>query len=180
MIFTETLLTGVFVLDLEPVHDARGFFARTWSEEELARHGLETKVAQCSSSFNAKRGTLRGMHYQGAPHEEAKVVRCVRGKVLDVVLDLRPGSRTRAKWVGVELSDDNRRAIYVPPGCAHGFLTLTDGAELFYQISSPYVAEAARGIRWNDPAFAIYWPLSEAGVGAPLLSERDATFPDYG
>ncbi len=152
----------------EPRRDERGFFARTWCREEFAAHGLNPNLVQCSISFNAKRGTLRGMHYQAMPHQEAKLVRCTRGAIYDVVLDLRPGSPTFGQWHAAELTADNRQMVYIPEGVAHGLQTLSDDTEVFYQISEFYHPESSRGVRWNDPAFGITWPISE-----PILSERD-------
>ena len=174
MIFTSTDIDGVWAIDAERLEDERGFFARTWDPEELAQRGLNPKLAQCSISYNRTRGTLRGMHYQAAPHEEAKLVRCTAGAIFDVALDLRPSSPSFGAWFGIELSAENRRALYVPEGCAHGFLTLEDGSEVQYQISHAYMPEAARGVRWDDPAFAISWP--EAVV---VINERDRSYPDF-
>ena len=174
MVFTETRIKGAFLIEPEVLKDERGFFARTFCEREFAERGLVTRFVQCSVSFNARRATLRGMHYQCAPHEEVKVVRCTRGAVYDVVLDLRPGSPTRGRWAAAELSEENHRSFYVPPGCAHGFLTLQDETELFYQISDFYHPESARGVRWDDPAFGIEWPR----VGPLVMSDRDRNYPD--
>ncbi|HEX8243788.1 MAG TPA: dTDP-4-dehydrorhamnose 3,5-epimerase, partial [Longimicrobium sp.] len=161
MIFTATELAGAWIVDPERLEDERGFFARTFDAGEFARRGLRSAFPQCSVSFNARAGTLRGMHFQAEPHAEAKLVRCTAGAVYDVIVDLRPESPTRLRWIGVELSAANRRALYVPEGCAHGFQTLADASEVFYQISVPYAAESARGVRWNDPAFGITWPAAE-------------------
>jgi dTDP-4-dehydrorhamnose 3,5-epimerase len=174
MIFSETPVKGVFLIDLEPIADERGFFARSWCQQEFATHGLSTQVVQCNVSYNRFRHTLRGLHYQVVPHQEAKLVRCVRGALYDVVLDLRPGSSTYLQHVGVELSADNRQAIHVPEGCAHGFLTLTDDTEVLYQMSAAYAAGAARGIRWDDPAFGIRWPAPVV-----IISQRDRSYPDF-
>ena len=174
MIFTPSELDGAFVIDLEPKVDERGLFARAWCEEELGAQGLDARVAQCNLSCNHRRGTVRGLHYQAPPHAEVKLVRCTRGAVYDVIADLRPESRTYLHWIGVELSADNRRAIYVPEGFAHGYQTLTDVAETYYQVSVPYAPSAERGVRWDDPALAIDWPLPD-----PILSEKDAAWPDY-
>jgi dTDP-4-dehydrorhamnose 3,5-epimerase len=174
MIFTDTGIGGVWVIEAERIEDERGFFARTWDFEEFAEQGLNPKLAQCSISFNRIRGTLRGLHYQGVPYEEAKLVRCTAGAIFDVALDLRPGSATIGEWFGIELSAENRRALYVPEGCAHGFLTLDDGCEVHYQISQPYSPEAARGVRWDDPAFAITWPDEVV-----VINERDRSYPDF-
>ncbi len=175
MLFTRTDIEGVVVVGLEPFGDERGSFARIWCEEELAEHGLTAHLSQCSLSRNTHAGTLRGLHFQRAPHEEAKLVRCVRGAIFDVALDLRPGSPTHRRWFGVELSAENGLALFVPEGCAHGFQTLTDDSEVLYLISHPYTADAASGVRWDDPAFAIAWPDAPART----LSDRDRDWPDY-
>jgi len=172
--FSPTALVGAYVIDIEPVADERGFFVRSWCREEFARRGLNPDLAQCSISFNKKRGTLRGMHYQAKPHEETKVVRCTRGAIYDVIVDLRPESSTFRKWIAVELSADNRRMLYIPAGLAHGFQSLTDDTEVFYQISAPYHPESARGARWNDPAFGIEWPVAER-----VISDKDRQYPDF-
>jgi dTDP-4-dehydrorhamnose 3,5-epimerase len=174
MIFTETNVSGVWMIDLDRRSDERGFFARTWDSTELAARGLNARLAQCSISYNARRGTLRGMHFQAAPHEEAKLVRCTAGAIFDVALDLRPASATFKEWFGAELSAENRRALYVPEGCAHGFLTLTDDSEVLYQISEFYAPAAARGVRWDDPAFGIEWPDEVV-----VITERDRAYPDF-
>ena len=174
MKFLETALQGVWLIEFEPVFDERGFFARTWCREEFLQHGLNPNLAQCSLSFNKHRGTLRGMHYQCEPHQEAKLVRCCSGAIYDVVLDLRPASSTRGKWFAAELTPANHKMLYVPEGCAHGFQNLKDESTVFYQISEAYHPESACGVRWNDPAFAIQWPVSD-----PIMSERDRSFPDY-
>ncbi|MBI2311644.1 MAG: dTDP-4-dehydrorhamnose 3,5-epimerase [Betaproteobacteria bacterium] len=174
MVFTETRLQGALVVDIESREDDRGMFARTFCRDEFGRHGLPAGFAQCNTSFNRHRGTLRGMHFQAAPKAEGKLVRCTRGSIYDVIIDLRPGSPTFRQWVSVFLSQDNRRAVYAPPGFAHGFQTLEPDAEVFYQMTESYVPELARGVRWNDPAFGIEWPLSP-----PTLSDRDAGFPDF-
>lgn len=154
--------------------DERGTFARTWCRRDFESHGLTAKLAQCSVSFNARRATLRGMHYQAAPHAEAKLVRVTRGAIYDVALDLRSTSSTYRQWFAAELSSENRHMLYIPEGCAHGFQTLTDDAEVFYQISEFYEPDAGRGVRWNDPVFGINWPLSD-----PILSDRDRNYPDF-
>lgn len=174
MIFQETKLSGVFEIRLEPVHDNRGFFARSWCQKEFENRGLDPKVVQCNVSFNKKKGTLRGMHYQAAPNAEAKLVRCTSGSVYDVVIDLRPQSPTFKKWIAAVLRSVERNSIYVPKGCAHGFLTLEDDTEIFYQMSEFYSAEPARGVRWNDPAFQIVWP-----VAVEVISDRDNAYPDF-
>lgn len=172
MIFLTTEIAGAWIIDIERHSDERGFFARTWCAEEMREHGLDSALTQCSVSFNTLRGTLRGMHYQGAPHGETKMVRCTAGTIHDVIVDLRPESSSYRKWIGVELSAANRRTLYIPPGVAHGFVTLSDGTEVLYQMTTPYVAEAARGVRWDDPAFGIEWPLEPA-----VISARDRSFP---
>lgn len=172
MLFIETKLAGVYIIELEKIEDDRGFFARTFCQREFEAHGLNPRIAQCSVSFNRRKGTLRGMHYQAAPYEESKLVRCTMGAIYDVAVDLRPDSLTHKQWMAVELTEDNRRALYIPAGCAHGFQTLVDDAEVYYQISEFYHPEVAKGIRWDDPAFAITWPLPD-----PVLSERDRSYP---
>jgi dTDP-4-dehydrorhamnose 3,5-epimerase len=174
MIFRETEIEGAWVVELETLEDERGFFARTWDVSEFESRDLNPKIAQCSISYNRARGTLRGMHYQAAPREEAKLVRCTAGAIFDATVDLRPGSSTFRRWFGVELSAENRLAAYIPEGCAHGFLTLTDDCEIHYQISEFYAPDAGRGVRWDDPAFGIAWP-SEVRV----INERDASYPDF-
>ena len=174
MRFEELAVRGAYLIELEPIADERGFFARTWSAEEFISRGLNLALVECSVSYNELAGTLRGMHFQAAPHEEAKLVRCTRGSIFDVVLDLRPSSPTYRRFAALELSADNRKALYVPEGCAHGFQTLQDATEVLYQISQPHVPAAARGVRWDDPAFAITWPRP------PIrLSRRDADFPAF-
>jgi len=174
VIFAETAVAGVWTIAPERIEDHRGFFARTWCEGEFATRALVDRWVQCSISFNTRRGTLRGLHYQRAPHGETKLVRCTAGAVFDVVVDLRPESSTYLKHVAVELSASSRLMLYVPEGCAHGFQTLTDGTELFYQISVPYSAEHAAGVRWDDPAFGISWPNPD-----PVMSDRDRQYPDF-
>ncbi len=174
MIFHETKLPGVFEIHIEPKSDERVFFARTWCQQEFEAHGLNSKLVQCSLSFNQRKGTLRGMHYQAAPHAEAKVIRCNKGAIYDAVLDLRPQSPAFKDWVTVVLSAEKRNMIYVPQGCAHGFLTLADESEVSYQMSEFWHAESARGVRWDDPAFGIQW--SEK---VEVISERDRTYPDF-
>jgi len=174
MIFHATKLPGVFEIDLEEKTDERGFFARTWCRQEFEAHGLNPNVVQCNVSFNRQKGTLRGLHYQAAPHAEAKLVRCTRGAIYDVALDLRTDSGSYKKWVGAELTDEKRNMLYIPEGCAHGFLTLADDTEVFYQMSNFYAPDAGRGVRWNDPAFQITWPGS-----IEVISERDRNYPDF-
>ena len=169
-----TKIAGVLVVETEPAHDERGYFARTFDDEVFARHGAPLVTRQCSTSFNARRGTLRGLHYQTDPAPETKLVRCTRGAIFDVVVDLRPGSPTFRQWLGLELTAENASALLIPPHCAHGFLTLGDASEVLYQIDTPYAPELSRGVRWNDPAFAIGWPF-EPHVIAP----RDASYPDF-
>lgn len=175
MHFVPTELPGVFVVEPELRADDRGFFARTWCRDEFAAAGLATNWVQCSVSFNAKAGTLRGVHYQAAPFEEVKLVRCTMGAAWDVVVDLRPPSPAYRKWVAVEITAENRRAVYIPGGCGHGFITLTDATELFYQMSEFYHAELSVGVRWDDPALGIAWPTRPA-----VISDRDANLPPLG
>ncbi len=174
MICTETKLKGAFLIEPERLEDERGFFARTWCQREFAALGLEPAWVQSSISFNKSKATLRGMHYQAAPYEETKLVRCTAGAIYDVIVDLRPGSETYRQWLGVELTAANRCLLYIPQGVAHGFETLTDDAEVFYEISEFYHPESARGVRWDDPALGIEWPLK-----AQILSDRDRSYPDY-
>jgi dTDP-4-dehydrorhamnose 3,5-epimerase len=174
VIFHPTEIADVWVVEPERLADERGFFARIWDSELFAERGLRDVVVQASISFNRRRGTLRGLHYQAAPHEEAKLVRCTAGRVFDVAVDLRPGSGTFCRWTGVELSAESRKALYVPEGCAHGFLTLEDDCEIAYQMSTPYMAEAGRGVRFDDPAFAIVWPGD-----VTVINERDSSYPDF-
>jgi dTDP-4-dehydrorhamnose 3,5-epimerase len=175
MRFTELALPGAFLVAPERWTDSRGYFARTFCCDEFASHGLIASFVQCSTSFNARRGTLRGMHYQRAPHEEIKLVRCTRGAVLDVLLDLRPDAATFGRWHAVELTGDNGHAVYIPAGVAQGFQTLTDNVEVFYQITERYRPEFTEGVRWDDPAFAIDWPIA-----TPILSDRDAACANFG
>ena len=171
MRYTETTLPGVFLVDLERHEDERGFFARLWCSQELTQRGLNAHLAQCSISNNRKKGTLRGMHYQAEPHPEAKLVQCIRGTIYDVALDLRPDSPTIGKWFAAELSADNRRMLFLPEGCAHGFQTLTDDCDVLYFISTPFHADLSRGVRWDDPAYGIRWPLPVSAI-----SERDQSY----
>ena len=175
MIFRETDLKGAFVIDLEPHQDERGFFARSYCHDEFASRGLNARLAQCSISFNGKRGTLRGMHYQARPHEEAKLVRCTKGSLFDVIIDLRRESPSFKRHFAIELSASNRRQLYVPEGFAHGFQTLEDDTEVFYQISTPYHPDSGRGVRWDDPAFQIGWP----DVATRIISERDRNYASF-
>ena len=177
MRFQALALRGVWSIELDLLEDERGWFARAFDLEEFRARGLELEVVQCSCSFSARRGTLRGMHYQAEPHGEPKLVRCVRGVAFHVALDLRPQSPTYRRWQGVELSGENRRALYLPPGVAHGSQTLVDNCEIFYQMGYRYVSEAVRGVRWDDPAFAIRWP--PVGDGIRVISARDRSFADW-
>jgi len=172
--FIETSLSGAFIVEPEQLKDERGFFARTFCRREFEARGLETEFIQHSISYNHKQGIVRGMHYQADPYQEVKLVRCTRGSIYDVILDLRESSPTYCQWQAVELTDDNWQALYIPEGFAHGFQTLSDHCEVLYQISQYYQPDAARGVRWDDPAFGINWPIS-----APILSDRDRSFGDF-
>ena len=174
MRLSPTAIAGAQLVELERIDDERGFFARSYCAREFQAAGLAECAAQCNVSFNRSRGTLRGMHFQRAPHAEAKLVRCTRGTIYDVIVDLRKDSSSFLKWVAVELSAENRRALYIPEGIAHGFQTLEDACEVFYQMSAFYHPEAAAGVRWNDPAFRIEWPIAK-----PTVSPRDAGYPDF-
>ena len=174
MILKETSLKGAFIVNPERHEDERGFFARTWDRDEFQARGLSPKLVQCSISFNRKKGTLRGMHYQAKPYEEAKLVRCTMGSVYDVIVDLRRDSTTFTKWLGFDLTAENHRMLYIPEWFAHGFLTLEDRTEVFYQMSQVYVPDSARGVRWNDPTFGIRWPIA-----VRVVSERDKNYPDF-
>ena len=174
MRFHATSIDGAWLLELERHEDVRGYFARSWSKAELAERGLNTEVSECSISFNKERGTLRGMHYQIAPHEETKIVTCIRGRIFDAIVDLRPDSSTYLESFGSELSLENGRLLYVPPGVAHGFVTLEPDSYLHYQIGGVYVPADQRGVRWNDPLLSINWPLKPV-----VISERDAAFEDF-
>lgn len=174
MIFTATQLDDAWLIDLEPREDERGFFARIWCRQELAAQGLDTEIAQESLSFNRHRGTMRGLHFQRPPHEETKIVRCTRGGIFDVIVDLRPQSPSYLRWQGFELTAENRKALYVPKGFAHGFQTLVDNAEIVYQISEFYAPNSAGGYRYDDMAFGIAWPLP-----VTVISERDLSWPAF-
>ena len=174
MLFTETELKGAFLIEPERREDFRGFFARTWCEKEAAAHAINPRVVQCNVSFNHRKGTLRGMHYQKSPFEEAKLVRCTMGGIHDVIIDLRRDSPTFKRHVGAVLTADNRRMLYIPEGFAHGFQTLEDNTEVFYQMSQFYSPEHAAGVRWNDPTFGIQWPILE-----PIMTERDRAYADF-
>jgi dTDP-4-dehydrorhamnose 3,5-epimerase len=174
--FEGSPLAGVWIVEPELLTDARGWFARTFDVDEFRARGLDLEIVQCSASYNSRGGTIRGMHYQAEPHGESKLVRCVRGAVFDVVVDLRSESSTRCRWHGVELNAENRRALYIPTGFAHGFQTLQDDCEVLYQMGGRYVPEAARGVRWDDPSFTIEWPSIR---GERTISERDRGYPNF-
>jgi dTDP-4-dehydrorhamnose 3,5-epimerase len=174
MILRELKLRGAFIIELENLEDERGFFARSWSKKEFAGRGLDWHLVECGISFNRKRGTLRGMHYQEAPHAQAKLVRCTKGAIYDVIIDLRTGSPTFKQWIGVDLTAGNRLGLYVPKDFAHGFQTLEDETEVFYQMSEVYVPESGRGARWNDRAFSISWPYTTS-----VINEKDQTYADF-
>jgi dTDP-4-dehydrorhamnose 3,5-epimerase len=174
MKFHETKLPGVFEICIEPMTDERGFFARSWCEREFKAHGLNPSVVQCNISFNTRKGTMRGVHYQVAPYAETKLVRCTRGAIYDVIVDLRRDSPTFKQWTAIVLTPDKRNMAYVPDDCAHGFLTLEDDTEVFYQMAGFYHAESARGVRWNDPAFGIEWPAK-----VEVISERDGSYANF-
>jgi dTDP-4-dehydrorhamnose 3,5-epimerase len=174
MIFRETKIPGAYEILPEIFADERGFFARSWCSKEFASHGLNSRLVQCNISASSRRGTLRGMHFQAPPFAEAKLVRCTRGSIYDVVLDLRPQSPTFKKWDAAVLTAEKHNMLYIPEGCGHGFLTLQDDIEIFYQMSEFYTPEAGRGVRWNDPAFQIAWPGK-----IEVISERDRTYPDF-
>lgn len=174
MIFLETKLKKAHILEIKKNEDERGFFGRSWCRKELEEHGLNANMAQANTSFSFKKGTLRGMHFQIHPNEETKLIRCVRGAIFDVVIDLRPVSSTFKQWIGVELTADNYKMLYVPEGFAHGFITLTDNVEVYYNVTAFYTPGAERGIRWNDPQFKIDWPLTPI-----VISEKDQNHPDF-
>jgi dTDP-4-dehydrorhamnose 3,5-epimerase len=174
MIFQETKLKDAYIIEPERLEDERGFFARSFCQQEFKRFGIDFNIAQCNISFNKNKGTLRGMHYQSAPYEEAKMVSCVRGAIYDVIIDLRPNSSTYCQWLGVELSAENYEIFYIPKGFAHGFQTLAEDTVVLYQMSEFYHPESAQGVRWNDPAFEIKWPLSNS-----VISEKDMNFKDF-
>lgn len=175
MDFKETKLSGAYIIDPVRLSDDRGFFARAWCRKEFEEQGLCSDFVQCNLSFNKKKGTLRGMHYQREPFAEVKIVRCTKGAVLDVIIDLRPESPTYLSWIGVELTEENHRMLYVPETFAHGYLTLTDNAEVFYQVSQFYTPDAEGGVRYNDPVFGIHWPETDQLE----ISKKDAAWPDY-
>lgn len=176
MRFVETPIRGAYVVELEPLGDDRGSFARTFDAELFRMHGLESSVSQCSTSHNEREGTLRGLHYQEAPHGETKLVRCTHGAIYDVIVDLRPESASYCHWFGVELTPGNHKSLYIPVGVAHGFQSLAPESDVHYQMGQPYVPEAARGVRWDDPAFGIRWPEAPGGR---VISEADRAYPDF-
>jgi dTDP-4-dehydrorhamnose 3,5-epimerase len=174
LIFTETKLKGAFILDVKRLEDERGFFGRSWCKKEMQEHGLNSNVVQANVSFNHKRGTLRGMHFQFSPYQETKLVRCTKGALYDVIIDLRKDSPTYKQWIGVELTEDNFRMLYVPEDFAHGFITLQDNTAITYQVTQFYTPGAEGGIRWNDPTVGIEWP-----VPIEVISSKDSNHPDY-
>jgi len=175
LIFTETKINGVYIIEPELLTDERGFFARSFCKEEFQKHGLKTDIVQCNISYNKKKGTLRGMHYQVAPFEEAKIVSCTHGAIYDVVLDLRKDSQTYCQWVATDLSGKNFKMMYIPKGCAHGFQTLEDDAMIYYQMMEFFHSECASGMRWDDPWFKIDWPI----IHTVIVSEKDQKYPDF-
>jgi dTDP-4-dehydrorhamnose 3,5-epimerase len=174
MIFAETSLSGAYIVKPEPFEDERGFFALTWSQQEFVARGLDGQLVECNVSFSKKRGTLRGMHFQAPPNGQIKIVRCTMGEIHDVIIDLRPDSPTLKQWLAVKLSAQNRNMLYIPKDFAHGFQTLVDNTEVFYQMSAQYSPRSARGVRWNDPAFGIEWPLQ-----VQVINARDDSYEDY-
>jgi len=174
MIFTETKLKGSYIIELEKIEDDRGFFSRSFCEREFDEKSINSKYVQGNISFNNRSGTLRGMHYQSKPYEEVKLVSCTKGKIYDVIVDLRPESETFRQWISVELTDENRKIIYIPKSFAHGFITLVDNAEVMYRMSEFFVEGYGNGVRWDDPAFAIQWPLK-----IEVISDRDRNYPDF-
>lgn len=174
MRFASVRLPGAYLIEPEFISDERGFFARTYCSNEFKEKGLNPNLVQCNVSYNMRRGTLRGMHFQRAPHAEAKLVRCTQGSIYDVIIDLRPDSQTFSQWFGAELSAENRKALYIPEGFAHGFITLQDDTEVLYQMSEFFHSECAAGVRWNDQAFSIQWPEA-----VQVISDRDQNYPDF-
>jgi dTDP-4-dehydrorhamnose 3,5-epimerase len=174
MIFRPTTLDGAYLIEIQKLEDERGFFARTWCQREFEENGLNPRLVQCDLSYNKKEGTLRGMHYQVAPFQEAKVVTCIKGAIYDVVIDLRPESATYLEYLSLTLKEDDYKMLYIPEGFAHGFLTLANNTSVFYQMSEFYAPEYARGVRWNDPAFKVQWPAE-----VRVISSRDASYSDY-
>ena len=175
MLFTETKLTGAYIIDIQKLEDNRGFFARSWCQKEFEVHDLTSRLVQANVSLTERRGMIRGMHYQVAPYEEAKLIRCTKGAIYDVIIDLRPNSTTYMQWIGVELTADNYRMLFAPEGCAHGFQTMRDNTEVFYHASQFYQPSAERGVRWNDTIFGIEWPEVEYCI----LSTKDQNWPDF-
>ena len=175
MTYKETKIPGVIIIEIDRIEDERGFFARTWDEREAKEHGIRLKTVQCNTSFNTRKGTLRGMHYQEKPYEEAKLVRCTQGALYDVVLDLRRNSPSYRQWVSIELTAENRRTVYIPEGLAHGFQTLVDNTEVFYQMGEYFHPGSALSVRFDDPAFNITWPE----VSKRFISEKDRSYPDW-
>ena len=173
--FIETELKGAFVIEPERFDDERGFFARSFSDKEFAEHGINTQLVECNISYNLKKHTIRGMHFQSAPHAQAKLVRCTAGTILDVIIDLRPASLTLGQWIGVELTSRNRQMLYVPDGFAHGFQTLEDETEVFYEVSNYYAPASCGGVRWDDPVFDIEWCEKKTVI----INERDRSYPDF-
>ncbi|MCZ6671482.1 MAG: dTDP-4-dehydrorhamnose 3,5-epimerase [Verrucomicrobia bacterium] len=174
MVIKNTDIKDACIIEIDKKEDDRGFFSRAWCAKEFRAHGLNTNLVQANVSFSRKRGTLRGMHYQVAPHEEVKLVRCTQGSICDVIIDLRKESSTYEQWVAVELTADNHRMLYVPEGCAHGFQSLEDDTEVFYLVSEFYSVEAERGVRWDDPAFGVRWPIDVTNI-----SDKDKSWPDF-
>ena len=174
MIFYETKLSGAYVIEIEKIEDERGFFARTFDKEEFSKYSLDIDLAQSSLSQNSKKGTIRGMHYQTNPYDESKLIRCVKGKIFDIIIDLRPNSKTFKEWFSLELNANNYKMLYIPKGFAHGFQTLEDNSEMFYQISQFYHPEYSKGIRWDDKEFGIQWPLKVS-----LISEKDLSYAPF-
>jgi len=175
MKFIKTKLEGAYIIEIEKMTDERGFFARSWCEKEFTEHGLNSKLVQCNISFNQKKGTLRGMHYQAKPYEEAKLVRCTQGAIYDVIIDIRPDSPTFQQWLGIELTAENRQMLYIPEGFAHGFQTLVNNTEVFYQMSEFYYTKSAKGIRWDDPQIGIKWLITDNLI----ISEKDKSYPIF-
>jgi dTDP-4-dehydrorhamnose 3,5-epimerase len=175
MQFTQIQLPGAYLIEPEPIGDERGFFARVWCQKEFQDHGLVDNFVQCNTAFNRSRGTLRGMHFQRTPHREVKLVRCTKGRIFDVIIDLRPDSPTHKLWAGFELSAENRKMLYVPKGFAHGYLTLSDESEIYYQVSAFYAPQYEGGVRWDDAAFCIEWPATESLI----ISDKDRQWPPF-
>lgn len=174
MIFSETKLSGAYVIEIEKIEDERGFFARTWDKREFSKKKLDSEFVQSSVSLNKKKGTIRGMHYQIKPYEETKIIRCIKGRIFDVIIDLRPNSKTFKEWFSIELSENNYKMIYIPKGFAHGFQTLEDNTEVFYQISQAYESKFSKGIKWNDKILDVKWPMKNI-----IISEKDKSLPKF-